>query len=67
MASFAARQAQTTIPCPACGKALLAERSCREAHMYCEHCRQRFDIARFIARADEALERFLDGLYLDRI
>lgn len=67
MSYFAARQAQTTLPCPTCGQALLVERSCREAHMYCPHCRQRYDLRPFIARADEALERFLEGLYLDRI
>ncbi|WP_296304488.1 dual CXXC motif small (seleno)protein [uncultured Desulfovibrio sp.] len=67
MAYFAARQAQTTLSCPHCGQALLVERSCREAHMYCAACRRRFDLKPFIAQADEALETFLEGLYLDRI
>lgn len=67
MGYFAARRAQTTLPCPECGQALLVERSCREAHMYCDSCRRSFDLKPFIAEADEALESFLEGLYLDRI
>lgn len=67
MGYFAARQAQTTLPCPDCGQPLLVERSCREAHMLCPGCRRRYDLKPFIAKADEALERFLEGLYFDRI
>ena len=66
MGYFAARQAQTTLPCPDCGQPLLVERSCREAHMLCPCCRRRYDLKPFIAKADEALESFLEGLYLDR-
>ncbi|WP_297215630.1 dual CXXC motif small (seleno)protein [uncultured Desulfovibrio sp.] len=67
MSYFAPRQAQTTLPCPHCGKPMLIVRTCHEAHMYCEHCRQSYDLARFITQADDAMETFLAGLYMDRI
>ncbi len=35
--------------------------------MLCPCCRRRYDLKPFIAKADEALESFLEGLYLDRI
>ena len=35
--------------------------------MRCPFCGKRFPLERFISQADEAMERFLEGLYVDRI
>lgn len=59
--------AQTTLPCPDCGHPLIVERTCQEAHLRCPACGHHFPVSEFVARADEALETFLDGLYIDRI
>lgn len=67
MPLFAKREAKTTMPCPQCGEALNIVRSCREAAMRCPHCRRDFPIKDFIAKADAAMEEFLENLYVDRI
>ncbi len=61
------RTAQTTLPCPNCQEQLSIERSCRSAQMHCSACNNTFPIEQFIAVADDVMESFLDGLYLDRI
>ena len=59
--------AQTTLPCPDCKRPLIVERTCHEAHLRCPACERRFPVSDFVAKADDALETFLDGLYIDRI
>ncbi len=63
----AAREKQTSIPCPDCGRKLLVKRTCHEAYMYCSHCRKSFALNDFIPQMDEAMEEFLENLYSDRI
>lgn len=63
----AAREKQTTIPCPHCAKPLMVKRTCHEAYMYCEHCQQAFALKDFIPQMDEAMEEFLENLYSNRI
>ena len=67
MSCFAPRQAQTTIPCPHCKKPLAIERSCRSARMRCPSCQKTYPLRDYIARADKAMEDFLDNCYVDRI
>ncbi len=67
MGYFPPRQAQTTLPCPHCKAAMIVERFCREAKMRCPKCGGRYPLARFISRADKAMEDFLDQCYLDRL
>lgn len=64
---FAPRSAQTTLPCPHCGQPLLVERSCHEAHMRCPHCRKTYPLTDYVAKADRAMEEFLENCYVDRI
>lgn len=63
----AAREKQTTVPCPKCGKTLLVKRTCHEAYMYCRYCQKSFAINEFIPQMDEAMEEFLENLYTNRI
>lgn len=63
----AAREKQTTIPCPTCDKSLMVKRTCHEAYMYCEHCQKAFALKDFIPQMDEAMEEFLENLYSNRI
>ncbi len=67
MFAFAPRQAQTTLPCPECSGKLQIARTCHEAYMRCPECGRRFPLQRFISQADDAMERFLEGLYVDRV
>lgn len=67
MSYFAARQAQTTLSCPECDHKLEIARTCHEAFMRCPFCGKRFPLEQFISQADEAMERFLEVLYFDRI
>lgn len=67
MSLFAARTAQTTLPCPTCGALLHIGRSCREVQMLCSACGGQFPLKEHIARADEAMEHFLENVYLDRV
>ena len=53
----AARQARTTLPCPDCGQALDTRRTCRKE----------FPLTPFIPRMDEAMETFLEQLFVDRV
>ena len=64
---FVRKSALTTLKCPKCGACLTAERSCFSARMHCEMCNEIYPIEDYIAKADEKLEDFLDGLYIDRI
>ena len=63
----AARQARTTLPCPDCGQALDIRRTCHEAYMQCSACRKEFPLTPFIPRMDEAMETFLEQLFVDRV
>lgn len=67
MAYFAARDVETTLPCPACQQHLHIARTCHEAYMYCPACSGRYALRDFVARADEAMEEFLENLYVNRI
>lgn len=69
MALFAARQAQTTLPCPrpGCDAKLEIARTCHEAYMRCPKCGDTHPLQKFITQADEAMEKFLEALYVDRI
>lgn len=64
---FAPRQAQTTLDCPRCSGKLQITRTCHEASMVCPECGRRFPLRQFISRADDAMERFLENLYVDRV
>ncbi|WP_165065078.1 dual CXXC motif small (seleno)protein [Desulfovibrio sp. ZJ200] len=67
MTFFAPRDAETSLHCPDCGTRLHIARSCREVHMYCPACRAHYPLREYIHRADEAMERFLENVYCDRI
>lgn len=67
MSYFAARHVQTTLACPECDHKLEVARTCHEAFMLCPSCGKRFPLEQFISQADEAMERFLENLYFDRI
>ena len=67
MGYFAAREAQTSLSCPACGKKLKIARSCHKAYMVCPSCGQTFPLRDFIEKADEAMEDFLNNCFIDRI
>lgn len=67
MAYFAPREAQTTLKCPKCQTPMLIKRSCNEAKMHCASCDTSYPLAKFIGQADEAMEKFLENLYMDRI
>ncbi len=64
---FAARDAETTLACPDCGALLHIARTCHEVYMHCPACGKKFPLADYIARADDAMEHFLEGVYCDRI
>ncbi|WP_443660808.1 dual CXXC motif small (seleno)protein, partial [Desulfovibrio sp.] len=53
--------------CPECDHKREIARPCHEACMRCPFCGKRFPLEQFISQADEAMERFLEGLYFDRI
>lgn len=67
MGYFAAREAQTSLSCPACGKKLKIARTCHRAYMVCPSCGQTFPLRDFIEKADEAMEDFLNNCFIDRI
>lgn len=67
MSYFGPREAETTLACPTCGVPLRIERSCREVRMRCPACGGSFPLRDFIGKADEAMERFLENVYCDRI
>ncbi|MBQ9407089.1 MAG: hypothetical protein IJU37_10205 [Desulfovibrio sp.] len=67
MSFFSSRDAVTTHLCPHCGAALHIARTCHEVYMRCPDCGKRFPLSEYIERADEAMERFLESVYLDRI
>lgn len=67
MPLFAARQAQTTVPCPQCEKPMTIERSCHQVYMRCKECGKTYPIEQYIPKADKAMEDFLDNCYVDRI
>ena len=62
-----AREAQTSLSCPACGKKLKIARTCHKAYMVCPSCGQTFPLRDFIEKADEAMEDFLNNCFIDRI
>lgn len=67
MSYFGPREAETTLPCPRCGTPLHIGRSCREVRMRCPACGYNAPLKDFIGNADEAMERFLENVYCDRI
>ncbi len=67
MAFFAARDAETSLVCPRCGVRLHIGRSCHEVHMHCPACKAEFPLNEYISQADEAMERFLENVYCDRV
>lgn len=62
-----ARSAETTVPCEVCGACLLVVRSCHDVQASCKECGRIVPLADVIARADDAMEHFLEGLYCDRM
>ena len=64
---FAPREARTTLPCPDCGAALDIRRTCHEAYMHYPACKKSFELSPFISRMDDAMENFLEHLYVDRV
>ena len=67
MSFFGPRDAETSLPCPACGAPLHIERSCHEVRMRCPACGTQFPLKDFIGNADDAMERCLENVYCDRI
>lgn len=67
MSFFGPRDAETSLPCPACGAPLHIERSCHEVRMRCPACGTQFPLKDFIGSADDAMEHFLENVYCDRI
>ena len=67
MAYFAARDVETTLLCPSCRQHLHIARTCHEAYMHCPACGRRYALRDFVAQADEAMEEFLENLYVNRI
>ncbi|MDE5832936.1 MAG: hypothetical protein K2H64_08130 [Desulfovibrio sp.] len=67
MAYFALREKETSIKCPKCGKTLKIVRSCREVKMRCDACGSSWPLSEFINQADEAMEEFIQNVYIDRI
>ena len=68
MGYFPPRRAQTTMPCPKCRDSKMEiVRECRSAHLYCPSCRRLYPLKDFIAKADKAMEEFLENCYLDRL
>jgi uncharacterized C2H2 Zn-finger protein len=61
------RDAQTSLLCPQCGQTLHIARSCHEVFMRCPACTAQFPLKEYIARADEAMEDFLEQVYVDRM
>ena len=57
----------TALPCPDCGAALDIRRTCHEAYMHCPACKKSFELSPFISRMDDAMENFLEHLYVDRV
>ena len=67
MGYFPPREAQTTLKCPTCGTPMKICRSCQSVHMECEKCKVSRPLNEFIHKADDAMERFLENVYFDRI
>lgn len=67
MAYFPPREKETTIKCPKCQENLRVVRSCREVRMVCPKCRSSGPLSDYINQADEALEEFMENVYVDRI
>ncbi len=63
----APRDAETTLPCPNCREPLHIARSCHEVHMRCPACGKTYPLGEFVARADDAMEKFMENVYCDRI
>lgn len=62
-----ARKVRTTVCCRHCQTPLFIERTCHEVHMFCPECGKRFPLSEYISLADEAMERFLEQVYCDRM
>lgn len=67
MGYFFERKAKTGLPCPSCGEPLIIERGCKTVWMFCPVCSKKFPVRDFIAKADPAMEAFLENVYFDRI
>lgn len=67
MFPVAPREAQTSLKCPLCSDNLKIRRSCGEVWLECPRCGEKFALKDFIAKADPAMEAFLENLYVDRI
>ena len=67
MSFFAPREAKTNLECPACRNKLHICRSCHEVFIKCPVCGKNYDLKEMINQADEAMEKFLENVYMDRI
>lgn len=61
------RDVKTTVACPQCQNLLNIKRTCHEAFMYCDRCKQNFPLQEFIPQMDDAMEKFIEGLHSNRI
>lgn len=67
MSYFSAREKETTLKCPDCGKNLHIARSCHEVFMRCPACGKKYPLGDFVRQADKAMENFMENVYCDRI
>ena len=67
MSYFAARDAETSLPCPKCQAKLHIARSCHEVFMRCPSCSERFPLKDYIRKADRVIEDFMENVYCDRV
>ncbi len=67
MPRFFRQDAQTSLPCPACGHPLHIARTCHEVLLYCPHCKNELPLRDHIAHADKVMEDFLENVYCDRM
>lgn len=61
------RHAQTTIKCHSCQHPLTAYRACQEVVLQCSGCGQTFPFSEYVQEMDDALERFMEGVFCNRI
>ena len=67
MAFSSARDAETGIDCPDCGHKLRIGRDCFTVFIHCPSCGKKFPLKNMLNKGDEAMEKFLENVYIDRI
>lgn len=61
------REAQTTMPCKSCNRAVKVARSCNMVYIICPHCQQKFELQEYLSLMDDAMEKFMENIYCDRV